>query len=234
MKPKTSHSLIVCLISLVAYLSQVQAVDDAEFEALEKQVEQLEADEKNKADAIEKKKAEAEKKRLAELERQRQEEQKRVEEEKLKLEEERKRLEDVRKAELERKRQEDEAKRLAEEEATTSSVTVIFFRTFSFIGILGDSPITHHGINIANISNDSSFTYSTTPGRHTFDVISEGSSPVTFEFEPRQTYYIWIKIRGSRGENRTVRLQSVSEAEGSAAIKKEDNYQKSDTTEIGL
>jgi len=221
MKTKTIHSLIITLILSVCSIAQVHAVDDAEFEALEKQIEQLEAGEKKKADAIEKKKAEAEKKRLAELERQRQEEQKRVEEEKLKLEEERKRLEDVREAELERKRQEDEAKRLAEEEATTSSVTVIFFRKTQIIGFLSDTTVTHNGTKIASVSIGSSFTYSTTPGKHTFDVSSLNVvyGAVTYEFEPRQTYYISILISGKRGTTRRVSLQRVSEAEGSAAIK---------------
>jgi len=77
MKSKTIHSLIITLILTVGHPTSVTSVSDAEFEALEKQIEQLEADEKNKADAIEKKKAEAEKKRLAELERQRQAEEER-------------------------------------------------------------------------------------------------------------------------------------------------------------
>jgi hypothetical protein len=85
MKSKMAHSLITILILTVCSIAQVQAVDDAEFEALEKQIEQLEADEK-------KKKAEAEAKRKAELEKQRLEEDKRVVEEERRAEEERKRL----------------------------------------------------------------------------------------------------------------------------------------------
>lgn len=112
-----SHSLIACLILTVGYLSPVQAVTDAELEALEKQIDQLELEEKKQAEAAAKRKAEqkrkaeaeAEKKRFVELEKQRQEEQRRLEEEKRKLEEAR--LETV-----EQQRQEAEAKRLAEEE----------------------------------------------------------------------------------------------------------------------
>jgi len=89
-KLKTTHSLIIGLILTAGCLVPVQAVTDAELEALEKQIEQLEADEKKEAEAAEKKKAdaaakriadqkrkanaEAEKKRTAELEKQRIEE----------------------------------------------------------------------------------------------------------------------------------------------------------------
>jgi len=89
---------------MVGYLSPVTAVTEAELEALEKQIEQQEAEEVKQAEAKKKKKAEqkrkaeieVEKKRLVELEKQRQEEQERL-------------------AELERKRQK-EAKKRAEEE----------------------------------------------------------------------------------------------------------------------
>ena len=96
---------------MVGHLSHVHAVTDAELEALEKQIEQQEAEEKRKQEAEEKRfaeaeakrKAEAEKqaeekrvkeiveKRLAEIEKQRQEEQRRLEGEKRKAEEEKKR-----------------------------------------------------------------------------------------------------------------------------------------------
>ena len=60
------HILFIFFLLLVSNLTYVAAVTDAELEALEKQIEQLEADEKKKkADAIEKKKAEAKKKRLS-------------------------------------------------------------------------------------------------------------------------------------------------------------------------
>jgi len=87
-------------------MSQIHAVTDAELEALEKQIEQLETDEKNQAEVAEKKKAEAaakriadqkrkanaeaEKKRAAELEKQRMEEEKRLAKESKKREEEEK------------------------------------------------------------------------------------------------------------------------------------------------
>ena len=105
MKSNTTHSLFVCMILMAGYLNPVTAVTDAELEALEKQIEQQEAEEKKKAEAEAKRKveqkrkaeAEVEKKRLVELEKQRQEEQRRL-------------------TELERKRQEEEAKKRAEEE----------------------------------------------------------------------------------------------------------------------
>jgi len=89
MKAKTTHRLIISLILTAGYLTSVHAVTDAELEALEKQIEQLESKEKKQAEAEAKRKAEAEakaklkaeqkrkanaeteKKRLAELERQR-------------------------------------------------------------------------------------------------------------------------------------------------------------------
>jgi ATP-dependent 26S proteasome regulatory subunit len=87
---------------LVAYLSQVHAVDEAEFEALEKQIEQLESDEKKKAEAAAKRKAEAEKQRLEEIKRT---------------------AEEARLAELERQRQEEEAKKRAEEQRLAEEET---------------------------------------------------------------------------------------------------------------
>jgi len=106
MKLKATHSLIISLIFTISYLSHVHAVTDAELEALEKQLEQLETNEKNQAEAEERKKAEvaakrnaeqkrkanaeAEKKRLAELEKQRMEEEQRLTEEAKKQEEEEK------------------------------------------------------------------------------------------------------------------------------------------------
>ncbi|MCG8379087.1 MAG: cell envelope integrity protein TolA [Proteobacteria bacterium] len=92
MKLNTTHSLIVCLILTVSYLTHIHAVTDAELEALEKQLEQVE--EKQKLE----------------------EQQKRFEEKKRKLEEEKRKLEEARLIELERKRQEEETKQLALEE----------------------------------------------------------------------------------------------------------------------
>ena len=92
--------LIGCLIITVGYLSNVYAVTDAELEALEKQIEQQEAEEIKQTEAAEKKKveaeaklkanAEAERKRLAELEKQRLVKEKRLTEESKKREEEEK------------------------------------------------------------------------------------------------------------------------------------------------
>ncbi len=117
----TKHILFICFLLSVFSLTYVAAVTDAELEALEKQIEQQEAEEKKQAEAKEKKKAEAEakrkseqkrkteaeaeKKRLVELEKQRQEEEKRL-------------------AELERKRQE-EAKIRAEEEKKEKYTSLI-------------------------------------------------------------------------------------------------------------
>ena len=48
MKSKTTLSLIVCMILMDGNLSHVHAVTDAELKALEKQLEQQEAEEKNR------------------------------------------------------------------------------------------------------------------------------------------------------------------------------------------
>ena len=123
-------SLIVCLILTVGYVNHVEAVTDAELEALQKQLEQQEAEEKKQAEAEEKKKAEKKAKSKADLEKQRLEEAKRVAEEKRKAEEaqrqkdaeakrvaeEKRKVEEARLAVLERQRQEEEAKKRVEEE----------------------------------------------------------------------------------------------------------------------
>jgi formylglycine-generating enzyme required for sulfatase activity len=117
MNSKATLTLLSGLILSVSYLSHVHAVTDAELEALEKQIEQQEAEEKKEAEAKAKRKAEE---RKAVLEKQRLEvEQKRLEEERRQLEEEKRELEKTRQAELERKQQEEEAERqqLAAEEA---------------------------------------------------------------------------------------------------------------------
>jgi len=69
MKSKTVYRLVACLIIMVGHLNIVHAVTDAELEALEKQIEQLESDEKKQTEAEEKKKAEAEAKRTADQKR---------------------------------------------------------------------------------------------------------------------------------------------------------------------
>ena len=65
MKSKTTLSLIVCMILMDGNLSHVHAVTDAELKALEKQLEQQEAEEKKQAKAEEKKKVVLEAKRKA-------------------------------------------------------------------------------------------------------------------------------------------------------------------------
>jgi hypothetical protein len=106
------------LILTVGHLTSVTAVTDAELEALEKQIEQLESKEIKQIEAAEKKKAEvetkrkAEQKRKAEIEIEKKRlvelEKKRLEEEQIRLEEDRRKLEEAQLAELERKRKEEE------------------------------------------------------------------------------------------------------------------------------
>jgi len=62
MNSKTTANLFVCLILSVSQLSLVHAVTDEELEALEKQIEQQEAEEIKRIEAAEKKKAEAKRK----------------------------------------------------------------------------------------------------------------------------------------------------------------------------
>jgi len=109
MKSRTAYRLIISLVLTVGCLIPVHAVTDAELEALEKQLEQLESEE-NKTEAEAKQKAE--KKRKAEVEA---EKRRVVESEKKRLEEEKKN-ENARLVELERKRLEEEMKRKAEEQ----------------------------------------------------------------------------------------------------------------------
>jgi hypothetical protein len=131
MKLKTANSLIISLILMVGHPTSVSAVNDAEFEALERQIEQLEADEikqvedeaKRKTKAEAKKKAEAESKRKAKLEKQRLEEAKRIAEEK-RIVEEAKRI-------AEEKRIVEEAKRIAEEKRKAEEEAS---KTASFVG----------------------------------------------------------------------------------------------------
>jgi len=78
MKSKTTLILFSSLTLMVGYLAPVQAVTDAELEALEKQIEQQEAEEKKKA-ALESKRKHEEEKQLAEQEKRRQEEDQKIE-----------------------------------------------------------------------------------------------------------------------------------------------------------
>ena len=58
MESKTTLVLFISLLLTVSYLTTVNAVTDAELDALEKQLEQMETEEKEQAAAEEKKKAE--------------------------------------------------------------------------------------------------------------------------------------------------------------------------------
>ena len=111
MKSKTAHRLIVCLILMVGHLNQVQAVTDAELEALEKQIEQQEEEEKKQANAEAKRKAEIKRKTEAESKRKAEEEVKRKADAEVK-----RKAEEVRLADLERQRKEEEDKKRTEEE----------------------------------------------------------------------------------------------------------------------
>jgi 5'-3' exonuclease len=123
MKPTYLLFLLSCLVLTSSYLTSVHAVTEAELEALEKQIEQQEVDEKKKAEeeakkiAEENRKLKAEKKRLAEEKMKRkaeenkllaEQEKQRLEEEQIRLEEEKRKLEETQLAELERRRKEEE------------------------------------------------------------------------------------------------------------------------------
>ena len=114
MNPMQSHTTLILLSSLVltvGHLTHVTAVTDAELEALEKQIEQLEVEEKEQAEAEAKRKVEQKRKAEAEAKRKAEVEAKKQAEEKRKQEAEEKRL-----AEEETKRKEEEVKKRAEEE----------------------------------------------------------------------------------------------------------------------
>jgi len=106
-----SLSLIVCLILTIGYVNNVEAVSDAELEALEKQIEQLEAEEKKQAEAEAKRKVEQKRKAKAEAKRKAEAEAEKQANEKRKQEAEEKLF-----AEEETKRKEEEVKKRAEEE----------------------------------------------------------------------------------------------------------------------
>jgi formylglycine-generating enzyme required for sulfatase activity len=95
-------SLIVCLILTVSYIASVQAVTDAELEALEKQIEQQEAEEKKEAEAKAKRKAEEKRKAKAEAKRKAEEEVKRKAEAEAEKQAKVKRKEEERIAEMSR------------------------------------------------------------------------------------------------------------------------------------
>lgn len=226
-KIKAKHILFFSLIFMTGYLNHVHAVTDAELQALERQIEQLESEEKWQVETAEKKKAEAEKKRLSDLEKRRQEEQNLIEKEKEKLEQGRRKLKEARQAELDRKRQEKEAKRLAleeqkrkEEEVANARVTVVFFRKSTFLGGGFQVSISNNGTSIGKLSNGSFFIHILPVGKQTFSTdkafTSYGFSQ-NFEFNPGQIYYIQLLVGMEEG------LEHVSQAEGREGIKKLKN-----------
>ena len=220
--------ITVCLILTVGHFPTVNAVSDAELEALEKQIDQQEKEQK----AEKKRKREAEelaieKKRLIELEKQRLEEQKRIEEEKNKLEKDKKKLEEARQAELERKQREEEAKQIAleekkrkEEEAANAKVTIVFFRVSAFLGGGFQVTISNNGTAIGSLPNGSFFIHESPVGKQAFSTdkafTSYGFSK-TFEFNPGQIYFIQLLVGAKEG------LVQVSQAEGRRAIVKLKN-----------
>jgi len=108
-KSTTAYSLIISLFITVSYPAQVHAVTDAELEALEKQLEQLESEEsrqvdeeaKQKAAAEARRRAEQKRKKEAEAKRQAQEENRKVEEERLRKEQEARKQSEAEKAKKE-------------------------------------------------------------------------------------------------------------------------------------
>jgi tetratricopeptide (TPR) repeat protein len=120
MKSKVPYYLLVFSLLFIIQLNPVKAVTDAEIEALEKQIEQQETEEKKQVEAEKIKNIEAEAKRKEEIKRKVEADAKRKseKEEKRKAEDEvEKKAEEARLAEIERQRQDDEAKKKAEEEA---------------------------------------------------------------------------------------------------------------------
>ena len=205
------------------------AKKEAERIALEEK-QRLEEEEKQRLVEEQKRIKEKETERLAEVEKQHQEE--------IRLEEERNRIEEAKLAEdrVEHQKQEEEARRLAAKEAVTTSVTVIFFRKPAFIGSGLNIHITYRGTKIASLPIGSSFTYSITPGKHTFDtsLYYGGVRENTFEFEPRQTYYIMtvIEKRGIGPSGASLRL--VTEAEGRAVISEQKKIKDNRNSEFRL
>ena len=106
MKSISEYCLFFILFLSVGFHSSVSAVTDAELEALEKQIEQQEVEEKKKAEVEAKQKAEERKARL---------EKQKLEEEQKRLAEEKRKLEEAKLIELERQRQEETKKRVEKE-----------------------------------------------------------------------------------------------------------------------
>ena len=99
---------------MIGYINHVEAFTDAELEALEKQIEELEVDEKKKVDEKVKRKAEEKRKAKAEAEKKR-----------LVESEKKQRQEEARLAEIERQSQEEAAKKRVEEEKKEKYTSLI-------------------------------------------------------------------------------------------------------------
>ena len=142
------HQKIVLLIMLACFTMQVSAVTEAELEALEKQIEQQEAErkqqlqeaeearrraekeqrkaeERRQAEAEAKKRAEEEERRLEEMRQAAELEQERLQAEQQRLDEERRIAEQARLEELERKRIEEEAREKVEREKMEKYVRIM-------------------------------------------------------------------------------------------------------------
>lgn len=115
MKSRTAYRLIISLILTVGCLIPVHAVTDAELEALEKQLEQLESEKLKQVDEEAKQKAEAEAKQRAEQKRKNEAEAKRqAEEQKRIAEDERLRTEQEARAQAEAEKQKKEEEKRAQ------------------------------------------------------------------------------------------------------------------------
>jgi flagellar biosynthesis GTPase FlhF len=233
--------LVTCLILSCTYTTSLQAVTNAELEALEKLIEQQELEEKNKLEerhTEETRKKEAEVQRIKkEQERQRlEEEQRLLEVEKGKLEQEKRKLEDARQAEADRKKQEEEAKQFAledqkrkEEEAANARVSVVFYRAASYVGSLTTVPLKHNENHIGTLPNGSFLILSSQPGSQSFSTDSGYPSYdviKTIDFEPGKIYYLQLGV----GFSFSIAL--ISQAEGRNAIKGLKNVGKINPADV--
>lgn len=125
MKIKPRNIFILCLFLYLPDLVPVNAVTDAELEALEKQIEQQEAERKREVEEEAKRKAEAEARQLAEEQRRKAEKEKRSAEIEQQKEEEKRKAEEASLAELKRLRQEQETKERAEKEKQKKYISLI-------------------------------------------------------------------------------------------------------------
>jgi hypothetical protein len=245
MKSKMTNLLCGFLFFMVCFCSSLYAVSDAELEALEKQLEKQETEEKEQAEAEAKRKAksDAEKKRYLELEKQRlienkklEQEREKINEEKRKVEEERRIIEKARQSELDRKRKEDEAKQLVleeqkrkEEEIAKSKVTIVLVRLSRYVGSLVAVPMKFNDMNIASLPNGSFQIFTSSPGQQTISTDSgyEGYDiDKNFNFEPGQLYYIKVGVGFSYS------IELISNTEGRSGIKGLKNIGKINPADV--